>query len=114
MIHKTFIEHGQGQVARVTFTLPESLWADAIYLVGDFDGWDRSAHPFQRDHAGHWTLSVDLEVGRTYQFRCLRDDEWMNDNQADGYVQNSYGSTNFLVVTDPHFEANGSRDTTHR
>jgi hypothetical protein len=48
-----------------------------------------------------WTLTVDLEVGRCYQFRYRRDGEWINDGQADGYVHNRFGSDNFLVVTDP-------------
>jgi hypothetical protein len=51
-----------------------------------------------------WTLTVDLEVGRCYQFRYRRDGEWINDGQADGYVHNRFGSDNFLVVTDPKFK----------
>ncbi|MEJ2558476.1 MAG: hypothetical protein P8186_20120 [Anaerolineae bacterium] len=38
MIHKTFIRTNGTSVARVTFTLPDSIWADQIYLVGDFNG----------------------------------------------------------------------------
>jgi hypothetical protein len=33
MIHKTFIETDPGSVARVTFTLPDSIWADKIHLA---------------------------------------------------------------------------------
>lgn len=40
---KTFVETDSGLVARVTFTLPNSIWADAIYLVGDFNLWRNSA-----------------------------------------------------------------------
>jgi hypothetical protein len=37
----------------------------------------------------------DLELGRAFQFRYLRDGEvWLNDNQADAYVPNPYGSDN--------------------
>ena len=46
-----------------------------------------------------WTITVDLELNREYQFRYLKDGEWMNDNQADAYAQNPYGSDNFVVVT---------------
>ncbi len=55
MISKTFFKTPQGQIARVTFTLPDSLWADTICLVGDFDGWNPSAHPLEhhRDGSGH-------------------------------------------------------------
>jgi len=82
MIHKTFLESENGLIARVTFTLPESLWADKVYLVGDFNDWNRVSHPFSRDREGNWTITVDLEVGRAYQFRYLLDNQqWMNDNQ---------------------------------
>ncbi|HLQ30661.1 MAG TPA: isoamylase early set domain-containing protein [Ktedonobacteraceae bacterium] len=101
MIHKTFPQTDKGQIARVTFTLPVGTWADAIYLVGEFNNWNESSHPFQRNREGAWIITVDLELGRSYQFRYRRDGEWMNDNQADAYVQNPYGSDNFVVITDP-------------
>ena len=105
MIHKTFIETDSGLVARVAFTLPDSIWADAIYLVGDFNDWNRTSHPFLQDREGRWSITVDLELGRAFQFRYLRDGEvWLNDNQADAYVPNPYGSDNFVIVTDPNFK----------
>ena len=104
MIHKTFVETEHGSIARVTFTLPDSTWADTIYLVGDFNGWNQSSHPFQLDREGNWTITIDLEVNRSYEFRYRRDGDWMNDSQADGYVRNFHGSDNFLVVTDPNFK----------
>ncbi len=104
MIHKTFIETDRGSVARVTFTLPDCIWADKIYLVGDFNDWNRTSHPFQNDGTGQWTITVDLELGRAYQFRYLIDGEqWTNDDQADAHVYNRYGTSNFVVVTDPSF-----------
>jgi 1,4-alpha-glucan branching enzyme len=106
MIHKTFVETEQGLIARVTFTLPDSTWADTIYLVGDFNGWNQSSHPFQLDREGNWTITINLEVGQHYEFRYRRDGDWMNDSQADGYVRNLHGSDNFLVVTEPEFKRN--------
>lgn len=50
-------------------------------------------------------ITVDLDLGRAYQFRYLRDhDHWLNESQADAYVVNAYGTDNFVVVTDPHFK----------
>jgi 1,4-alpha-glucan branching enzyme len=103
MIDKQFIETSTGTVARVTFTLPESIWAAAIFLVGDFNDWDRGSHPMRQDGEGRWTTTLDLEAGHAYQFRYLVDGEWMNDNQADAYAFNQYGTHNFIVVTDPGF-----------
>jgi 1,4-alpha-glucan branching enzyme len=104
MIRKIFIETERSLVAQVTFILPNSTWADTIYLVGDFNGWNHSSHPFRRDREGTWTLTLNLEVGRCYQFRYLRDGEWISDSQADGFVGNPHGSNNSLVVTDPKFK----------
>jgi len=104
MIRKTFIETERGLIARVTFSLPNGVWADTIYLVGDFNEWNPSSHPLEHGHDGIWTLTLDLEPGRCYQFRYLRDGEWTNDSQADGFVGNLHGSDNSLLVTDPKFE----------
>jgi hypothetical protein len=104
VISKTFIKTPQGQIARVTFTLPDSLWAGAIYLVGDFDGWNPSAHPLEHRRDGSWELALDLPVGKTFEFYYLRDGLWMSDSQADGYVHAPDGITSFLVVTDPHHD----------
>ena len=49
MIHKAFIQRDHKTLARVTFVLPSSIWADQIALVGDFNGWDSRSHPFGRD-----------------------------------------------------------------
>ena len=46
--------------------------------------------------------TVDLEIGRAYQFRYLCDNtHWLNDSNGDAYVATPYGSENFVVVTDP-------------
>ena len=108
MISKTFFKTPQGQIARVTFTLPESLWADTICLVGDFDGWNSSAHPLEHRRDGSWALALDLPVGRTYEFYYLRDGLWMSDSQADGYVHAPNGITSFVVVTDPCHDGRAS------
>jgi 1,4-alpha-glucan branching enzyme len=100
MIVKSYTEARPSQV-QVTFSLPKDLWADRIYLVGDFNNWDRTSHPFDRDRSGGWSLSVELEQGRVYQFRYLLDDQdWLNDTEADSYADNGHGGTNFVVVTE--------------
>ncbi|MEJ2554879.1 MAG: isoamylase early set domain-containing protein [Anaerolineae bacterium] len=105
MIDKAFVRTPKGLIARVTFTLPDSLWADAVYLVGDFNDWNRTSHPFRQDRQGQWILTVDLEPGRAYQFRYLCNGQnWMNDSQADAHVYNHYGSDNFVIITDPEFK----------
>ena len=105
MITKEFLEIDGRMVVRAVFILPNNIEAGNIYLVGDFNDWNRSSHTLARDRDGQWFLALDLEPNRTYQFRYLRDgNEWMNDANADAYVHNQYGSSNFIVITDPTFK----------
>ncbi len=102
MIQKTYVRVNNKQIARVTFSLPGCTWADRVYLLGDFNDWNRTSHPFRRDQEGRWTTTIDLAAGQRYEFRYLCDGrEWMNDRQSDGDVPNAFGSSNSLLVTDP-------------
>jgi 1,4-alpha-glucan branching enzyme len=83
MIRKNFFEENGKNLARVTFSLPRSIWADQISLVGDFNGWDRMAHPLRRGQDGTWIVSINLETGRSYKFYYLSDGtDRMYDAQA--------------------------------
>lgn len=100
MIAKTFTISEGRLIAQVTFTLPDSLWAESIHLVGDFNDWDRTSHPLQRDYQGQWTLTVELEQGQAYQFRYLCDgQQWMSVYPAEAYVSSPDGVDNFVVST---------------
>ena len=106
MIQKEFVQREGRQVALVSFTLPDSVWADTIYLVGDFNKWQRTEVPMHRDRRGEWFIAIELDIGHAYQFRYLCDNNhWMNDSNADAYVPNPHGTDNFVVVTDPGFES---------
>jgi 1,4-alpha-glucan branching enzyme len=101
VIQKWLLESERGSVVRVRFALPNSIWADRICLVGEFNGWNRDSHPMQRDRDGGWHITLDLPAGRIYQFRYLCDGErWINDTQADGYVTNAFGTDNCVIHTD--------------
>jgi 1,4-alpha-glucan branching enzyme len=81
-------------LARVTFELPATTRAARINLVGEFNGWDTTATPMSRNHAGaNWRATLDLEAGLRYRFRYLVDGrQWLNDWHADDFVENPYGS----------------------
>ena len=83
----------------VVFELPASLWADHIYLVGDFNDWNRSATPFALSGSGVWRAELDLPLGQRYEFRYWVDGNWETDCQADGWIRNKYGSQNSVVET---------------
>ena len=84
----------------ITFQLPETIWAETVHLVGDFNDWSRRSHPLSRTSNGQWTLSIDLPEGNAYQFRYLIDGtHWQNDWNADRYVSNPFGGDNSVIET---------------
>lgn len=82
-----------------TFRLPSSVGAERAWLVGEFNGWSRTAHPMARD--GEWfTAVVPLETGRAFRYRYLLDGvRWENDWDADGYLPNDFGSDDSVART---------------
>lgn len=108
MIQKQFVNSQGNRVCRITFTLPEDFWADEIYLVGDFNGWSRTSHPMKQMTSGQWYITLDLEVGRAYEFRYWCDGEWINDDHADAYSTNPHGTHNSVVLTSPTADLPGS------
>ncbi|MCB0131025.1 MAG: isoamylase early set domain-containing protein [Caldilineaceae bacterium] len=81
----------------VVFELPASIWADRIYLTGDFNEWHTSDLPLLQRRDGVWAAELDLEAGRRYEFRYIIDGQWQTDNHADGFVDNEYGSQNSVL-----------------
>lgn len=88
-----------GQV-RVIFELPSCVWADRIYLTGDFNNWCETDLPLRQDRNGVWQATLDLPLGREYQFRYVIDGQWRTDSHADGYASNAYGSENSVVIAE--------------
>ncbi|MBI5878673.1 MAG: isoamylase early set domain-containing protein [Chloroflexi bacterium] len=97
MIHKKPLPDGR---VAVTFEMPASIWADTIHVVGDFNGWDHTAHPLKQRHDGVWQTTLVLDAGRDYQYRYLiNGSDWQNDWQADRYTPNPYNAENSVVRT---------------
>jgi hypothetical protein len=86
---------------RVTFEIPASVSADHIYLVGDFNNWNRRTLPFQRDRSGVWRITLDLPARRRYQFRYLIDEYWCSDLHADGCTMSDSTPNSFVEATLP-------------
>ena len=54
--------------------------ASEIFLVGEFNNWDKSASPLKKTKAGKFSTTLDLETGKEYQFRYFIDGKtWDND-----------------------------------
>lgn len=95
MIRKSLSPHSDH--VRVTFELPSCIWADRIFLVGDFNRWSDCATPMQQARDGVWRATLDLPNGSRHEFRYLIDGQWKTDSHADGFVDNGLGSENSLV-----------------
>ncbi len=92
-------------VSRVTFSLPKAAAPDAksVYIVGDFNNWNIHATPMKKLRRGDYTIKLDLESEREYQFRYLIDElKWENDWKADKYVKSPYGDSDNSVVIVRH------------
>ncbi len=76
-------------VCKVTFRLVSdpAKKAKAASLVGDFNGWNPKKAKMKKLKDGSFTTTVDLETGRSYEFRYQLDNKtWVNDDAADSYV----------------------------
>ena len=87
-------------VCKVTFTLPKEAAAEAesVCVMGEFNNWSPDANPMTRRTNGDFSVSLDLEKGRSYRFRYLIDGwKFENDWQADRYESNPYGGEDSVV-----------------
>ena len=70
-----------------------------LYLVGDFNDWDKTSRPMQREGDGVWAARMWLAAG-TYQFKyCSDDDRWFNDHAAFGIARGPFGWNSTVVVS---------------
>jgi 1,4-alpha-glucan branching enzyme len=91
-------------VCKVTFNLPAELAGEAkkVSVVGDFNDWkEKKGLVLKKLKDGSFKGAVDLPVDGEYQFRYLVDGErWVNDNEADKYVNSgvSYEDNSVVVL----------------
>lgn len=89
MIKKQFLK--SKPVCKVTFTLAAEATTDAqkVELLGDFSQWAQAPIEMKKLKNGSYKTTVDLEVGKDYEFRYLIDGQkWENAWEADAYVPN--------------------------
>ena len=88
---------GPNGKASVIFTLPAAVDAGQAPVCGEWNDWSPDANVMDVVEDG-FSLTIELEVGRTYRFRYLLDGQrWENDWHADFYVPNGYGGDDSVV-----------------
>ena len=94
------------RVCKVTFYFPSELsktavLAETVHIVGDFNAWSETETELKRLKDGRFSVTLELERGREYQFRYLvNKTEWHNDWKADKYMPNPFSGDNSVVVID--------------
>ena len=73
--------------------------AKKIHVAGDFNSWSSTDTPLQQELDGSFTVTLDLEAGKEYQFRYLLDGiKWENDWNADKYIPAPFSNADNSVV----------------
>jgi 1,4-alpha-glucan branching enzyme len=88
-------------VCKVTFDLPGEAAGAArdVALLGDFNDWDAGRTRMKKRKDGSFSVTLDLDCNREYQFRYLIDGmRWENDRAADKYVRAPVGDSKNSVV----------------
>lgn len=95
MINKKRLKDG---TVKVTFSLEDDR---PISVVGDFNGWDPTAHPMVRRSSGARSVAVTFPEGSKACFRYLADGgEFFDDPTADEIEPNGLGGTHSIVIAD--------------
>ena len=78
------------KVCKTTFSLPKEAVSGAkeVNLLGEFNNWDYNEPVvMKKSKDGSFAATVELPMGRRYEFRYLIDGQrWENDWAADEYV----------------------------
>ena len=87
-----------GRKVEVTFRMPPMDDVVELYLCGDFNHWQVKGLPLALESDGTWVGRLVLDAGKSYRFR-YHDNQgrWLNDDGADAYVPNDFGSDDSLL-----------------
>ena len=97
MITKNYTKTGKS--CRVTFRHTPSEEVKQVRLLGEFNEWGSdSTDLLKKRKDGSFSLTLSINAGKEYRFRYLLDDnQWENDEQADDYVWNIFGTKDAVL-----------------
>jgi hypothetical protein len=88
------------KTSKVTFTLPKEAVqnAETVAVLGDFNNWQNGVS-LTKQKDGSFKTAVELEKGRSYEYRFLINGEkWENDWAAEAYAPTPFGTYNSVVT----------------
>jgi len=90
-------------VCKVTFRIPPEIGVNhkKANVLGSFNDWNKVSHRMKKlVKDASFSLTVDLEVGKEYEFKYLLDDTvWINDNDAEKQVETHFGDSSNSVIS---------------
>ena len=84
-------------VCKVTFTVPAEE-ANKVTVVGSFNEWNEKATPLKKLKNGSFKGTVDLESGKSYEFKYLIDGAYTNEQEADALAWNDFAGAENSVL----------------
>ena len=88
------------KTSKVTFVLPKEAVenAETVAVLGDFNNWQNGVL-LAKQKDGSFKTAVELEKGRSYEYRFLINGEkWENDWAAQAYAPTPFGNYNSVVI----------------
>ncbi|MCG3150674.1 MAG: 1,4-alpha-glucan branching enzyme GlgB [Verrucomicrobiae bacterium] len=74
--------------------------AKAVSVAGEFNQWNATANPLQKDATGMWTTKLNLKPGK-YQYKFVVDGEWLLDPAAAETATDAAGNQNSVKIVAP-------------
>jgi 1,4-alpha-glucan branching enzyme len=71
--------------------------ARAVFVAGNFNGWDPRRTSLHKDSGGVWRTFLPLSPGR-YEYRFIVDGQWQEDPGARESVPNPHGGRNSVLI----------------
>ncbi|MBC7777138.1 MAG: isoamylase early set domain-containing protein [Phycisphaerae bacterium] len=94
------VEASAVKKSKVTFVLPKEAVenAETVAVLGDFNNWQNGV-VLEKQKDGSFKTAVELEKGRSYEYRFLINGEkWENDWAAQAYAPTPFGNYNSVVT----------------
>ncbi|MCW8850967.1 MAG: isoamylase early set domain-containing protein [Melioribacteraceae bacterium] len=89
-------------VCKVTFRIPAEIGINhkTAFILGSFNDWDKTANRMKKlVKDGSFSIIIDLEVGKEYEFKYLLDESvWLNDEAADKQITTHFGDSSNSVI----------------
>lgn len=98
-LQKTFSQDKKKCSVKFIVSQKASQNAKKINLAGDFNSWSSTDTPLEKNDDGSFSVTIELDSDREYQFRYLLDGiKWENDWDADKYIPAPFSNADNSVV----------------